>query len=164
MGELLEVVCYLFYVMSCCRCMRRCTCPAGSRVSINDSCPEGWYTPLIAAVTTKMSPWFVFCCSFLPSKSISRGNSRRRRCSYAAQEGCLAICGLLLFHNADRSALTSTGLLPIDFALSKGHKEIAACLRFDPQKVSICLASKHGDMNVFAALLNQVCLFGQFCD
>jgi ankyrin repeat protein len=137
-------------------------CIAGVRalldqgVSINESCPEGWYTPLIAAVYNKDVTMARFLLQFSSIEINFKGKHQTTALHYAAQEGCLAICGLLLFHKADRSALTSTGLLPIDFALSKGHKEIAACLRFDPQKVSICLAAKHGDLNVFTALINQV--------
>jgi len=136
-------------------------CIAGVRalldqgVSINDSCPEGWYTPLIAAVYNKDITMVQFLLQFSSIEVNFKGKHQTTALHYAAQEGSLAICGLLLFHKADRSALTTTGLLPIDFALSKGHKEIAACLRFDPQKVSICLAAKHGDMNVFSALINQ---------
>ena len=142
-------------------------CIAGVRalldqgVSINESCPEGWYTPLIASVYNKDVTMARFLLQFSSIEVNFKGKHQTTALHYAAQEGCLAICGLLLFHKADRNALTTSGLLPIDFALSKGHKEIAACLRFDPQKVSICLAAKHGDTNVFSALINQVSFFLQ---
>jgi ankyrin repeat protein len=46
-------------------------------------------------------------------------------------------------------------LTPLDFALGRGDDEVINCLKYDPKKVSICLAAKHGDLGVFVALMNQ---------
>ncbi len=123
---------------------------------MNEACPEGAYTPLIAAAYNKDVNMVRFLLQFATIEINYKGKNQMTALHYAAQEGSLAICGLLLYHNAERGALTTAGLLPIDFALAKGYKEITACLKFDPKKVSICLAAKHGDMTVLAALINQV--------
>lgn len=74
---------------------------------------------------------------------------------YAAQAGLSLLVGRLLKAGAQRDLKNAKGHTPVDVALANGHKICANVLRFDPEKVSICLAAKHGDISVMEALLCQ---------
>jgi ankyrin repeat protein len=56
-------------------------------------------------------------------------------------EYCL-LAGVIV--GATRSLLNDKGHSALDIAVTNGHLESANVLRFDPAKVSICMASKHG--------------------
>jgi serine/threonine-protein phosphatase 6 regulatory ankyrin repeat subunit B len=74
---------------------------------------------------------------------------------YASQLGDIKIVGLLLQYGAIRDIKNTKGHIPLDIALANGNIDCANALRFDPAKVSICLAAKHGDWLVMKALLSQ---------
>ncbi len=74
---------------------------------------------------------------------------------YAAQHGDANLVGLLLQYGAKRDVINQKKHVPLDIAIANGHIDAANALRFDPEKVSICLAAKHGDWLVMKALLCQ---------
>lgn len=74
---------------------------------------------------------------------------------FAASTGNTNMVGCLLWAGANRLAVTLDNKRAIDYAIEAGHKESADVLNFDPDKVSISLAAKHGDIRVTKALLAQ---------
>eukprot|EP01035_Chromulina_nebulosa_P023030 gene23030-29843_t len=74
---------------------------------------------------------------------------------YAAQLGETKIVGRLLQAGATRSLVNDKGHSALDIAVTNGHLEAANVLRFEPAKVSICLAAKHGDWLVMRSLMWQ---------
>lgn len=124
-------------------------------VSINSFHPDLHFTPLIAAVYNQDIDMIELLVKY-PSLNINQpGEKKNTALHYAAQTNSVQIVGLLLRHGADRNLKNTENLTPLDYALGKGDTEIINCLKYDPKKVSICLAAKHGDLNVFVALMNQ---------
>lgn len=83
------------------------------------------------------------------------GRSGMRALHYASQIGDIQIVGALLHAGATREVFNNKLHTPLDVCLANGHVEVANAIRFDPEKVSICLAAKHGDWTVLSALLAQ---------
>lgn len=61
----------------------------------------------------------------------------------------------MLAAGASRHPLNERKHTPLDIALTNGHDDAANTLKYDPQSISICLASKHGDWTVLNCLLRQ---------
>jgi ankyrin repeat protein len=74
---------------------------------------------------------------------------------YCASRGDAVMCGRLLYAGACRTPQSKTGKTPYDLAMERGHKLAADVCRYDPEKVSICLAAKHGDIGITRILLLQ---------
>lgn len=74
---------------------------------------------------------------------------------YCASRGDAVLCGRLLFAGASRAPQSKTGKTPFDLAVDSGHKSAADVCRYDPEKVSVCLAAKHGDVGITRVLLLQ---------
>jgi ankyrin repeat protein len=90
-----------------------------------------------------------------PLKLDQPGRGDMTALHYAAQLGLTTIVGLLLAHGANRATINAQHHAAVDIAVANGHMDTANVLRFDPARVSICLASKHGDWLVMKALLLQ---------
>ena len=84
-----------------------------------------------------------------------RGRLGMTALMYAAQGGNARIVGRLLQFGADRALINDRGHSALDIALANGHVEATNTLKYEPAKVSICLAAKHGDWSVVSALLRQ---------
>lgn len=74
---------------------------------------------------------------------------------FAAQRGDAIMVGHLLHSGANRNPITTDGDTPLDIAKRLGHQDAIDVLRYVPEKVSICLAARHGDWVVMSALLRQ---------
>eukprot|EP00981_Chlorochromonas_danica_P002428 scaffold471_cov318-Ochromonas_danica.AAC.19 len=80
---------------------------------------------------------------------------------YASFNGNVEILSLLLNQSSpwttaiQRNVKNNNYQTPLDVALAKNHVEAANMIKYDPNKVSICLAAKHGDITVMRALLLQ---------
>jgi ankyrin repeat protein len=124
-------------------------------VSINSSCPRLLYTPLIAAVYNQDLDLVSLLLKYPGLRINQPGHQGNTALHYAAQSDSVTLIGLLLRHGADRSQKNLENLTPLDYALGRGERDIINCLKYDPKRVSICLAAKHGDLEVFTALMNQ---------
>jgi ankyrin repeat protein len=123
----------------------------------NARCPVEDYTSLIAAVYNDNAAIFHLLIADarldldlprVPSKNMTALH-------FAACAGNSVMCGKLLWAGADRGAKTSDGKSALDLAAEHGCRGTADVLRFDPVRVSIALAAKHGDIRVTKALLLQ---------
>jgi ankyrin repeat protein len=83
------------------------------------------------------------------------GRNGMRALHYASQIGDIGIVGTLLQAGANREVFNNKLHTPLDVCLANNHIAAANAIRFDPEKVSICLAAKHGDWTVMSALLCQ---------
>jgi ankyrin repeat protein len=83
------------------------------------------------------------------------GRNGMRALHYASQIGDIRIVGALLQAGAAREVFNDKLHTPLDVSLANDHIEAANAIRFDPERVSICLAAKHGDWTVMSALLCQ---------
>ncbi len=127
------------------------------RVDPNIMCPVEYYTALMAAVYNRNDKIVdILLQDSRTNLDLKRFISQNMTAlHYAAAAGSTTIIGKLLFAGADRYAATTNGKVPFDFALENGHTDSADVLKYDPEKVSICLAAKHGDERVTRALLAQ---------
>ncbi|CAM9168121.1 unnamed protein product, partial [Ectocarpus fasciculatus] len=123
----------------------------------NAQCPVEEYTALIASVYNANDRICdVLLADARTDLNICLHSSRAMTAlHYAAAMGNTVLCGKLLWAGANRTALTTDGKLALDMAVEFGHKDTADVLNFDPDKVSISLAAKHGDIRVTKALLAQ---------
>ncbi len=117
-------------------------------VNVNTSCPRLQYTPLIAAVHNQDIAMVDYLLQNAYVDVNKHGLHGMTPLHYAAQSGNTMIAGMLLRFGADRNAMMETQLTALDFAAAKGYDAICDSIRFDPKKVSVCLAAKHGDMKV----------------
>lgn len=83
------------------------------------------------------------------------GRNGMRALHYASQIGDITIVGALLQAGAAREVFNDKLHTPLDVCVANDHINAANAIRFDPEKVSICLAAKHGDWTVMSALLCQ---------
>jgi ankyrin repeat protein len=83
------------------------------------------------------------------------GRNGMRALHYASQIGDIRIVGALLQAGANREVFNNKLHTPLDVCIANNHIAAANAVRFDPEKVSICLAAKHGDWTVMQALLCQ---------
>lgn len=83
------------------------------------------------------------------------GRNGMRALHYASQIGDIRIVGALLQAGANREVFNNKLHTPLDVCVANGHIAAANAIRFDPERVSICLAAKHGDWAVMQALLCQ---------
>lgn len=74
---------------------------------------------------------------------------------YAAQGGNVEVVSLLLGHHINRALINNKNHTALDIATANNHVDVTNMIRYDPAKVSICFAAKHGDLTVMKALLLQ---------
>jgi hypothetical protein len=71
------------------------------------------------------------------------------------QIGDSNIAGMLVAAGADRQIQNEGKQTALDIASRRGNLDTISLLKYDPNTVPICLASKHGDWVVMSALLRQ---------
>eukprot|EP01033_Poteriospumella_lacustris_P011374 gene11374-8092_t len=116
-------------------------------VDVNVVCPTKGYSPLIAAVYNRDVKMIQLL--------LHTGRGGMTALHYAAQLGLTTVVGLLLARGAQRGIANLQQHTAVDVAVANGHMDTANVLRFDPHKISLCLAAKHGDWLVMKALLLQ---------
>lgn len=121
----------------------------------NQHCPTSLYTALIAASFNNdiaLIKVLLNCPTIDVNKS---GQNQMTALHYACENSFIDVIALLLQNGASRDIRNSYGETPLDCAVRNGHDSAADCIRFDPAKISICLAAKHGDLRVIEALVLQ---------
>ena len=123
----------------------------------NQKCPIEDYTALLASVyNDNLSILSLLLSDAKTDLDSPRLSSRGTTAlHFAASVGNAGICGLLLWAGANRTKTTTDGKTPLDLSRECGHADAADVLNFDPTKVSISLAAKHGDVRVTKALFLQ---------
>jgi ankyrin repeat protein len=124
-------------------------------VDVNSSCPVNSYTALIAAIFNRDIKIIEILLK-QPNIDVNKcGKNKMTALHHACEMGYVEGISLLLQAGADRVSRNSLGETPLDCAVRNNNELAADCMRFDPQKISICLAAKHGDWRVMNALLSQ---------